>query len=228
MALGSDFTGGRPVLAATARLGDNGAMHLAPALLLLLWLPLGACAGNRYFAPRENLNGTGPGGYPAAVYPVGATPGLGEVRVWSTGARVVEIDGASVVEVAVGFELENTGAETLAIDTASLVCAELWVGEQRQQGLAPVRFDGQAEAGPGTTSRLDVTFRPEHAERARAVTGFTLRFAVVAAGRQVLVQALPFAPHVVPDHWYHDDWFWGRGRYWPGITYGVHHGYWCR
>ena len=72
----------------------------AAALFCLL---SAACATDRHFAPRENRNGEGPSGEPAAVYAL-APPLQGEVRLWSDGAARTEIDGKDATRVHVGFE----------------------------------------------------------------------------------------------------------------------------
>ena len=63
---------------------ENQGMRYLPLALALLAT---ACVDQRYFAPRENENGFGPGGHPAAVYPLLGEDAAGEVRVWSRGSR---------------------------------------------------------------------------------------------------------------------------------------------
>ena len=87
------------------------------AFWLSLLLLSCACSNHRYFVPRENTNGTGPGGYPAAVYRIDAGVlggAVGEVRVWSEGAHFVDTEDDEVVELHLGFEIENTSTVPLA------------------------------------------------------------------------------------------------------------------
>jgi len=183
------------------------------------------CASHRWFVPRENTNGTGPDGHPAAVYPVGVPP-VGELRVWSSGARMVEDGDAEVVELRVGFELENTGERVLAIDPESVQCERLRVNGQDLANVRPTHVEGGAEASPGATARYQVAFRPVGAERPRDVDDFALRFSVRAAGQPVLVQVTPFGPYVREDRWRDDRWFWGHPTFWgPRFGFGWYHPY---
>lgn len=200
-------------------------------LCLPVVLLFAACSTQRYFTPRENTNGTGPGGHPAAVYALGGPPAQGEVRVWSGGADFLDGE-ADVVELHIGFELENTGAEPLAIDTTSLQCTDLWIDDQRSGPLEPVRVSGQFEAAPGASASADAWFRPA-AARARDLDAFTLRFTVRSGDRVVLQQAVPFQPFLAADRW-RDDHFWyggygGRPYYhWgPGFGFGFYGHTWC-
>jgi len=201
------------------------------ALLLPMLSVFAACSTQRYFTPRENVNGTGPGGHPAAVYALGA-PSQGEVRVWSAGADYVADADDDLVELHLGFELENTGTEPMAIDPGALQCTDLWIDGQRSGPIEPVRVAGQAEAPPGGSAALDVWFRPA-APRARAIDGFTLRFRVLAGERVVLQQAVPFQPFVAADRWRDDRFFWYGGGYWGrpyyhwGPGFGLYGYYGC-
>jgi len=201
-------------------------------LLLATVFLFAGCSTHRYFTPRENVNGTGPGGYPAAVYPLGAAPATGEVRVWSRGAHLVETEAGEVVELHVGFELENTGSEAVAVDVGALQCTDVWVDGQRLAALPPVRVEGEAEAAPGGGARLDAWFRPA-AARPRAIDGFSLRFQVRAGDRTLLTQVTPFATYVQSDRWHDDHMFW-YGGYWgrpywgPTFGYGWYGRYGCR
>lgn len=192
--------------------------------VLLLVVLCTACVNQRDFAPRENRNGEGPTGRPAAVYPVGAPPGLGEVRLWSSGARGLEVDGVEVVEIGVGFELENTGAAPLVLDTGSLRCVDVQVGEQSLPELGPVRVEGSATVSPGSRTRVDVAFRPAGVERARDISAFAVRFRVLAGTETALEQVTPFVPYV-RDPGYDDDWrwhsYWGFGLWWRPL-HGAH------
>lgn len=198
-------------------------------LLLATVFLFASCSTHRFFTPRENVNGSGPGGHPAAVYALGAAPANGEVRVWSRGAHLAEGAGGELVELHVGFEVENTGAEPVAIDVGTLQCTDLWVAGQRLAALPPVRVEGQAEAAPGGSAVLDVWFQPA-VQRPRDIDGFSLRFQVRAGDRALLVQATPFATYVASDRWRDDHFFWYGGHwgrpYWgPAFGYGW---YGCR
>ncbi len=204
-------------------------------VLLAAVVSVAGCSTQRYFTPRENVNGTGPGGHPAAVYALGGQPPGGEVRVWSRGADVVESDAGDVVELHVALELENTGSESFGVDAGSVQCTDLWLDGTRLPELAPVRLEGQPEAAPGSSAVLQAWFRPATA-RPRDIDGFALRFSVRAGDRVLLTQAVPFVPYVARDRWHDDHFFWyggswGRPYYWGpgfGIGFGWHDPYWCR
>jgi hypothetical protein len=205
-------------------------------LLLATVLLFAGCATHRNFAPRENRNGTGPGGDPAAVYQLGGQPPVGELRIWSRGADMVETETGDAVELHLGFELENTGSEPLAIDAGSLSCSEVWVDGTRSTDLPPARVAGEAEATPGHSAVLDAWFRPP-AAGPYDLDGFSVRFRVRAGDRDVLVQVTPFVPYRAPDRWNNGwgndpfGWYGGFGsrRYWgPAFGFGWYGSYWCR
>lgn len=170
------------------------------ALLLPLLLLQAACWSPRYFTPREHVNGTGPKGHAAAVYSVAgadaAQPPGGEVRMWSQGARAhYDANQDEVVQLHIGFELENTGAEPLQLDLAGMRCEEVMVGGLLLPPFAPLRVEGDGYAPPGSTARVDVTFQPA-AEAPRDIEGFAIRFTVLAGERRALSQVTPFGPRV--------------------------------
>lgn len=181
------------------------------------------CSTHRYFAPRENRNGTGPAGDPAAVYVLGDKPPIGEVRVWSRGADRIEVGDEDAVELHVGFEVENTGTEPLVLDAQGLVCSDVWVDGKRSTDLPPVRVAGEAEAAPGRSAVLDAWFRPQAADP-YDLDGFSLRFRVRAGDRDALVQVTPFVPYAVPDRWRDDRYFW-YGGYWSRHYWGPSFGF---
>ena len=203
---------------------DNDGMR---AFAMLLVLVAGACSSHRYFMPRENNNGTGPGWYPAAVYPVAAGAAAGEVRVWSRGCYYGEADDAEAVELHLGFEIENTGSVPLAVDAGSVRCEDLSIGAQRLAGGAPARRQGDTEAGPGATARFDLFFRLDEARAPRDVSGFSVRFQVLAASQPVLAQVTPFVPYIASYYGCRDPWFWGPGYWGGGFALGYYGWYGC-
>jgi len=180
-------------------------------VLVWLWLAAaGACASHRNFTPRENQNGSGPGGQPAAVYAIAVGDARGEVRLWSGGSAAVDVDGAAVSELHLGFEIENTGKQPLHLVPEALQCDELWVGEQRLQGLSPVRTAGQPLAAPGTTTRFEAWFRPDLGGP-RDIEAFAVRFRVDGPEGELLTQVTPFSPYLPRGSRYDDPWYWRSG-----------------
>lgn len=200
------------------------------ALLVPLLFVQAACWGPRYFTPREHVDGTGPKGHPAAVYAVPAAdatqPALGEVRIWSEGARAgYDEQEEEVVRLHVGFELENTSSEPLQLDLAGLVCEEMAVDGLLLPAFGMLRADGDGYAPPGSTARVDATFQPA-AEAPRDIEGFAIRFAVLAGQRQALRQVTPFGPRLqqatpAPYYWggFGPGWGFGWGYYGYGYRW---------
>lgn len=198
-------------------------MRFAAFALLLLCT---ACWNPRYFAPREYVNATGPGGMPAANYvvPTGAldAPPAAELRVWSNGAKArFTDDNREVVELHVGFELENNSAIPLQLDLGSIVVEELLLDGVLQKTLVPLRLLGDGAALPKTTARVDAIFEPGTTQP-RDVDAFAVRFRVTGDGRELLQQVTPFGPHVRSNDRYRDSgWGWGFG-----FGLGLAHPHW--
>ncbi|MCR9246559.1 MAG: hypothetical protein NXI31_16115 [bacterium] len=149
------------------------------------------CVDQRYFAPRENLNGTGPGGEPAAIYPFGSDDGdvAGELRVWSRGATAEYADDPTTesgerarVEVHVGFELENTGR--VPLDLGGI--------HAEPEPLALVRLDGESRVAPGSTGKVEAWFLVPDADSTRDVPEFSVRHDVLVDGVAAATQITPF------------------------------------
>jgi hypothetical protein len=196
-------------------------MRRAIAILLLL---LAACWSPRQFAPRERIDATGPGGRPAASYaflPVDGTP-TAELRVWSQGAEAkFTADDREVVELHVGFELENNGQAPLQLDLGSIVCEELSLAGVLQPPLVPVRLQGDGSALPGATVRVDAVFEPG-TTYPRKIDSFTVRFQVLGDGGIVLRQQTPFGPWVRS---FDREPAWGYGPA-IGVGFVVHRHWW--
>lgn len=193
----------------------------------LLYLPLllltAGCWQARYFTPRENLNGTGPGGEPAALYKVReseAVQSKGELRIWSAGANArFTDDDQEVVDLHVGFEIENTGDAPLELELESLVLEELFVDGYLQELLAPQSIKGAGKAAPGSTTRVDVVFRPKTTYPSD-IDSFSVRFMVRDAANHEVAQVTPFVP---ASRWRNvrtvNDPIWGS-PFWGGYGWG--------
>jgi len=212
--------GALPGLASIGRGRDNAVMRLLAAASLLLGCS--ACWNPRYFAPREHVDATGPGGIPAANYEVAAAA---ELRVWSqrVEARFTD-DHREVVELHVGFELENNGEAPLQVDLGSIACEELLLDGALQPHLVPVRLTGDGRALPNTTARVDAIFEPATTYPSD-VESFAVRFRVLGNdGSVALTQLTPFEPWVRSyDRDHRSDWSWGWGF---GLGIGLGHPHW--
>lgn len=194
-------------------------------LLLLLLLPSAACWSPQSFAPRERMDAEGPGGVPAALYPIPAAradaPSTAEVRVWSHGAQArFTADDREITELHIGFELENNGGAPLQLDLGAVTCEELMLDGLLQPVLQPVRMEGNGTALPGQTARVDVLFEPA-TTHPRDITTFRIRFVVregdPASEREALRQVVPFGPWTRPreyDPYWSGAYGWGWGWGW--------------
>ncbi len=198
-------------------------MRIAAFALLLLCT---ACWSPSYFAPREHADATAPGGMPAANYavPTGASdaPPTAELRVWSNGAKArFTDDNREVVELHVGFELENNSAIPLQLDLGAIAVEELVLDGVLQKPLVPLHIAGDGLSLPKTTARVDAIFEPG-TTYPRHIDAFAVRFRVTGDGREMLHQVTPFGPHVRSYDRYHDSgWGWGWG-----FGFGFAHTHW--
>ncbi len=189
----------------------------------MLLVPFAACWNPRYFTPREHVEATAPDGSPAALYGVpgdaGAATPAGELRVWSGGAKArFADDDREVVDLHVGFELENNSSRALQLDVAGVTCDDLMLDGVLQHALAPVRVEGDGSAAPGQTARVDFVFEPA-TEQPGDIESFAVRFAVRDGERVVLQQVTPFGPWVRSRS---DDRYWGPWGFGWGFGLGWH------
>ena len=211
-------------------------------IVVPLLVLLAGCSQPRYFTPRENLNGRGPDGDAAAVYKIRTVPGesaakvkvafeadselgpaIGEVRIWSGGARTRSTEGEEdIVELHVGFELENNGAAPLHFDLESVGVEDLFVDGQLQDQISPVEVTGTGVAAPGSTGRIDLLFHPQ-AVYPQYVDAFSVRFVMRDGAGNSVGQLTPFEPVRV---WRQQDPGWGYryGGRWGGY-YGFYGGF---
>jgi hypothetical protein len=139
----------------SSRTGARLSRRLRPLVYVLLPVLLIGCSSGRYFAPRENQNGTGPQGSPAAVYPL-TDPGgevLGELRLWSMGAQRHREGSAETTRLHLGFELENLGAEPLRLGPEDILVQAVRPAPDgddpaAEEPLRPVATTAVAEASP--------------------------------------------------------------------------------
>jgi hypothetical protein len=190
-------------------------------LLFALLLATQACWSPRAFTPRERVDAVGPGGVPAALYPIPAADAgaasSAEVRVWSQGAQArYADDDREITELHIGFELENNGDRPLQLDLGALACEDLMIDGLLQEPLQPVRMDGDGTALPGRTARVDVLFEPA-TTHPRDIETFRIRFVVRDGEREVLRQVAPFGPWTRPrddDPYWQASYGWGWGWGW--------------
>jgi hypothetical protein len=196
------------------------------ALLPFVACLLAGCASNRYFAPREALNGTGPSGSPSALYELSeGGNNKGEVRIWSDGARRADVGGESTTLVHVGFELENNGNEPLTLAADKLQVDDLRADSVHASGLKPRRWEGDTTAQPGAVAHCAFWFDPGSGVTPRSISAFSVHWQVQSGAKAVFKQVTPFDPFVA-DYGYYGYGPWGPyyPPYWYGFGYG--YGYW--
>lgn len=213
-------------------------------LVVPLLLLTAGCWQPRYFLPRENLNGTGPDGNPSAVYTVGGgetengerRKDYGELRLWSEGAKArYTEDDEEVVDLHIGFELENTSDVPLGLDVSAVRLEELFLDGYLQNYLEPHEVEGEILAEPGSTARVDMVFRPDTTYPTE-IDSFSVRFAVRDAKGELIGQVTPF---VAGNQWgrrrgvgsalgygqfgpygFYGPYGWGGGGFWGGGLWG--------
>ena len=195
--------------------------------LLLLCLFGSACASSRLFAPRENLNGTGPQGHPAAVYRLDDSE-IGEVRLWSNGARRVELPEGAETRLKVGFELENNSKSPMRLDTQAMRVHAVVGSDSAAEELSPVTVEGPVEAAPDRMARVYVEFQPATEVGPRDIRSFEVHWSVLVDGRR-FPQVTPFTIFVPPPMYWDDDPYWGWDfRAGIGIGYAPYPYPYCR
>jgi len=91
-------------------------MHTRTWLLPLL-LTLASCNTATYFRPTEKVSAESEDGFPAAEYELADGPTRwGELRLWSGGAEVREMEGEERTVLIVGFEVENTSDAAIHLE----------------------------------------------------------------------------------------------------------------
>lgn len=139
-----------------------------------------ACGGSsrpQSFEPGERATSTSPQGYTAAEYELGTARGdIGDVKVWSRGAHVMNLQGVRSTVVHVGFEVENNAGipiqlEALALDSAML-------DRHILRDVRPARIDGSTTIAPGQVSQGDAYFALPRGIAPRDVDAFRVRWQV--------------------------------------------------
>jgi hypothetical protein len=123
-------------------------------------LALIACgARQEKFEPGERATARSPEGYTAAEYEISGRNGeLGEARVWSRGARIMDVDGARRTVVHVGFALENTSDEPIELDLDQLALDSARLDHAVVRDIHAARVDGNATIQPGQMGEINAYF----------------------------------------------------------------------
>ncbi|MGD8861353.1 MAG: hypothetical protein PVI30_15195 [Myxococcales bacterium] len=160
---------------------------LLPVLLLLA-----SCATpSQSFFPGERADGVREEGHRSATYVLQGREGrFGEATLWSRGSIITLLDGAETTVIHVGFELNNTGAETLELRPEDVVLEVVHTDDGPLTDLhphsgttitVPSQSLGQGQAIFVLPGKIDP----------RDVHSFRLRW-TVRAGEQRYMQRTPF------------------------------------
>jgi hypothetical protein len=165
--------------------------------IIMFAVSLVACGGTsrpESFEPAERATAQSPQGYTAAEYELATPRGdLGDVKVWSRGARVMEVNGVSRTVVHVGFEVDNSSVwaielEELAMDSAML-------DRQILSGIEPARIDGSTTVQPGRVNEINAYFPLPAGVSPQEVDAFRIRWRVRSPD-VVYSQHTPFLENV--------------------------------
>jgi hypothetical protein len=195
-----------------------------------------ACGGAsppQSFEPSERATSTSPQGYTAAEYELGTSQGdIGDVKVWSRGAQVMDLQGTRITAVHVGFEVENNAGQPIELRELALDSAML--DRQILRDIEPARIDGPMTIAPGQVSQIDAYFPMPRGIEPRDVDAFRVRWQV-RDDSVTYAQHTPFTEsrdeavvyYYTP---YYDPFYYDRYYYHPRIIvhrypYRHYHGY---
>ena len=156
-----------------------------------------ACGGSttpESFEPGERATAQSPQGYTAAEYELATRRGdLGDVKVWSRGARVMAVNGVERTVVHVGFEVENSSDREIELQDLSLDSAML--DRQILSAIQPARIEGATLIEPGQMKQIDAYFPLPAGVSPQEVDAFRIRWRIRGPG-VVYSQHTPFIENV--------------------------------
>lgn len=161
----------------------------------------GACAAQKEeFRPAEKATAISPQGYTAAEYDLKARQGgdLGEAKVWSNGAKQVEVRGDDRTVVHVGFTFENNGDTPLKLQ---LDRTRADVGLKNEGGsvtnLQAAQVEGDVEVSPGQERQVALYFVLPQKVAPNDINAFRVRW-TLANGTKYFSQSTPFVEKPEP------------------------------
>lgn len=200
----------------------NSAARLC--LLLAALVSTSACVSSRAFLPAEHLTAFSPSGehYAAEYSLTERGEPIGEVKVWSEGARR---DGAGAPTVVrVGFEVKSHGPGALRLDGARVFLEEQAKPGARAGRVRAEPIEGGARVAPGESRELHAEFVLPSSVWPSDLPGYRVAWTVV--GERAHSRTTPFLRAAEPrspgysGYWYgyRPGWYgsWGpRYRGWP-------------
>jgi hypothetical protein len=149
-------------------------------LSILIAAGLVACGGTsrpERFEPAERATAESPQGYTAAEYELTTRKGdLGDVKVWSPGARIMEVNGVNRTVVHVGFEVDNSSNQP--IDLEDLALDQATLHRQIVSGVQPARIDGATTVQPGRVNEINAYFPLPAGVSPQQVNAFRIRWRI--------------------------------------------------
>jgi hypothetical protein len=199
------------------------------------------CVNSRAFVPAEHVTGVSPSGeqFAAEYTLLEGGESLGEVKVWSDGARRDRAEGDTRTVVRVAFEIDNQSGAPLRLEAE-----RLFLEEMPENGKAPgreraARVDGATNVPAGESRHVAVTFALPSGVWPSDIPGYSVGWTVLggkAHSRKtpfVYVRpprdANPWSYPAYPGH-YHYPGFYGSGSMgvgyrWPPPWHGPYHFY---
>ena len=173
------------------------------------------CISSRAFVPAEHVTAISPrGGHYAAEYPIiERGQGVGDVKLWSEGARRDASDDEPRTIVRVGFELENNAQTPLRLDPERLYIEELTKNGEAAGRVRVTRVEGDPRVAPGQRRQVIASFALPSSVWPSDVPGYRVAWTVV--GERAHTRETPFLRAVEPgpDPWRRGPYY---GWYYPG------------
>ena len=180
--------------------------------------------------PTEHLNAQTEDGDLVAEYDLQAgEEGIGEVKVWSHGAYQADVGGVKKTVIRVGFEIQNTGSESLVFDPLSTKIASIKINDTELQNLPVSNTQGSYAIAPKSVGEVDAYFVLPPGVEPQNVDKFDLLWTVNSGGQpyseftafvedngyygyysadRPFFGPFPYAYDPFYDPLYYDPWYW--------------------
>lgn len=143
-------------------------------------LVVSGCSRYEAFRPSQEATAASLEGFPAAEYePQAADRALGEVKVWSMGAKKVRYGGEPRTLLHTGLEVRNTSNQTIIIDPAQLRLEAVVLDDESLENIEVSNFEGPARIAAGDAETIDVFFAMPDGIDPDDLDAFRLKWALV-------------------------------------------------
>lgn len=131
------------------------------------------------FEPSERATTRSPEGYSAAEYELVSRDGdLGDAKVWSRGARIMNVDGRQRTLVHVGFLLENSSDQPIVLDLDRLTLDSARLDHAVVRDIRPLHVEGNLTVQPGEVREIDAYFPLPRDVRPQDVDAFRVKWRI--------------------------------------------------